>query len=777
MDSAINGHITHRQQLQEHCNIFDTTNQSALDRLTQMAALICQTPIALISFLSQERQWLKSKVGINIDSTPIEHAFCTYAIRQPDIFEVENATKDVRFANNPFVVGEPQIRFYAGQPLIDANGTALGTLCVIDKQLRQLNDYQRQMLRLLAQQAVEVLSLQAQKQLSEAFFELAPQMLCIVRADGLLVRVNSEWENVLQYAAEKLIGNSIFSFIHPADIASTQGALDALNNGEAIRGFVNRYRCADGSYRSIQWNARKTDGLIFASGKDITAELNATERMRQSEERYRMVTELVSDYVYNLKIEGEHIEIEWASDNIERILGYSLKELQQPGMWQSIVHPDDQCKLTLHAQRLHQQAESCKEYRVKTKAGKWIWVRDHNRVISIASDTVGYVIGATKDITKEKEAEIALLHAKDLLEQTGKAARIGTWELDVINLHLTWSSVTCMIHEVAADFQPTLESAIAFYKEGESRQQISDAVQKAIEQGIPFDLTLELQTANQHLIWVRAIGIPEWQNGRCVRLYGAFQDIDKQKRIQLALQQQQKVLSERNRQLEQLIQLSERQNEQLKEYTYITSHNLRAAVANMLSLTDLLLSTPHDEQLLGMLHQAARRLDNVIAKMNQLLDVSLAMHQQKQPVNVLATVQENLAFLHSQYTEHVQVSLQMPTTLTILVIPAYLDSILYNLLSNAIKYSRPDTPCQITIKAYEKSEWVVIEVIDNGIGIDLQQHRDKLFRIGNRLSSQQEGKGLGLYLTMQQVEAMGGSIEVESQVGKGSVFRIYLPKT
>ncbi len=766
----------HSKKLEEY-QILDTLSKPEFDRLTQLAALICETPISLISILTNEKQWFKSKIGIEIDSTPIEYAFCNHTVRQSDIFEITDATKDKRFADNPLVTGSPNIRFYAGYPLIDKNGFALGTLCVIDRQPRSLTECQREALRLLAQEAMDVIQLRAHKEVYQEFFEIVPEMLCMVDTQGHFMRVNPAWENILRYKSEDLIDKNLLLFIHPDDIAPTQAALDELDKGQIVNGFVNRYRSHDGNYRSLEWNARAIGKTVFASSKDITRELEACENMQRSEERYRMLTELVSDYVYAARIEGDQLYLEWVSDNMQRVLGYSFEELKVPGTWERIVWKEDS-QYIIRGERLQDGEEKINEYRVTTKAGEIRWMRDYNRIVRRESDTKGYIIGAIKDITTEKESAIALLHTKDLLEQTGRAARIGTWEFDVIRQQLNWSDVTRMLHEVPLSFQPDVATAINFYKEGESRQKITEAVNRAISEGISYDLELELVTAAQRVIWVRTIGIAEWQNGRCVRLYGAFQDIDEQKKIQIALQKSEQILLQRNKQLEQLIELTQRQNERLKEYTYITSHNLRSSVANILSLSDLLYTMPNDAELLNMLQSVTRQLDSTIFKMNRLVDVdSIAETNKKEPVNLLNAIEDNLELLRNRCTNDTKVSLAVPPQLTVAALPAYIDSILHNLLSNAMKYSCPDTPCQIDIQAYEEGDFVVIAVADNGVGIDLMKDGDKLFRMGSRLHTDKEGKGLGLFLTKYQIEIMGGSIEVESTPGKGSVFRVYLPKT
>ena len=215
--------------------LLDTPAEAMFDNITTLAAHICNTPIALISLIDAERQWFKSCVGLGVSETPRELAFCAHAINRDELFEIENALLDPRFCDNPLVTSDPDIRFYAGMPLSDGHGHNLGTLCVIDRQPRQLNEQQRQSLKLLAQQTVQLFELRLQSRhqreqaaVHKAILGSAGTAVLVVDPAGLIQQASPGVANLLGYSADGLLGRELELLLPLNDRQLTRDALRSI---------------------------------------------------------------------------------------------------------------------------------------------------------------------------------------------------------------------------------------------------------------------------------------------------------------------------------------------------------------------------------------------------------------------------------------------------------------------------------------------------------------------------------------------------------------------
>ena len=203
--------------------MLDTEPEAEFDDLTRLASNICGTPIALVSLVDASRQWFKSRIGIEATETAREVAFCSHAILDTGVFEVPNALDDARFADNPLVTGSPEIRFYAGVPLTTAEGLNLGTVCVIDRVPRKLDERQREALRIIGRQVVHLLELRGGVQrlnreaaFLQAILDSAVPSIISTTPEGLITTFSRGSEKLLGYRAEEIIGKVTPEIIHDA---------------------------------------------------------------------------------------------------------------------------------------------------------------------------------------------------------------------------------------------------------------------------------------------------------------------------------------------------------------------------------------------------------------------------------------------------------------------------------------------------------------------------------------------------------------------------------
>lgn len=230
--------------------------------------------------------------------------------------------------------------------------------------------------------------------------------------------------------------------------------------------------------------------------------------------------------------------------------------------------------------------------------------------------------------------------------------------------------------------------------------------------------------------------------------------------------------------LTKLLDVTSEQNDSLLNFAHIVSHNLRSHSSNLSMLTGFLNKEENEEEqrnLINMLLDASESLNETVLHLNDVVQVKAGALEEMSPVNLLKTikdVEKNLGVLLRE--KETRCSINVPATYDVIGIPAYLDSIFLNLFTNSIKYSSPERDLRLEISASKMDDMIRVTFSDNGMGIDLEKHRDKLFGMYKTFHKHKDAKGIGLFITKNQIEAMNGRIEVESKVGIGTTFKIFL---
>jgi len=376
-------------------------------------------------------------------------------------------------------------------------------------------------------------------------------------------------------------------------------------------------------------------------------------------------------------------------------------------------------------------------------------VREINTLNGAITSMVGKLQGYLELLSRRQD---------EILGQMARLAQIGGWEFDLDHRRLIWTEEVYRIHEVEMDSEPRLEEAIHFYAP-EAQPLIQAALDKAMAEGVPWDLELPFITAKGRHLWVRTLGQPVLRQGRVVRLNGAFQDITEQRRT---------------------LEMIRQANADLEGFSYSVSHDLRAPLRAIDGFIEILL-----EEHASRLDEEGRRMFGVVQenarKMGQLIDDILAFSRAGrleldwQTVEMKALVREVWEDLAEQRAGR-EVELELDELPSVWGDPRALRQICANLLANAIKFTRDRQPGRVWFSAECSHDWAHFLVRDNGVGFD-PAYTSKLFVLFQRLHGMDEfeGTGVGLAIVKRFIQKHGGQVEASAVPDGGAAFSFTLP--
>ncbi|ASM52058.1 hypothetical protein PESP_b0510 [Pseudoalteromonas espejiana DSM 9414] len=364
-----------------------------------------------------------------------------------------------------------------------------------------------------------------------------------------------------------------------------------------------------------------------------------------------------------------------------------------------------------------------------------------------------------------------LLKNSHTLSKLESVANIGTWEVDLVENKVYWSKQTRRIHQVADDYQPIIDTAIEFYKEGKSRDAINKAVEDAVTKGSKWNLELEIITAKNQHVWIATFGEAEFIDGKCVRLFGTFQDITESILLREALKEKK---AEAERMLEDRSMLFAK-----------ISHELRTPLNGITGMLTTLIDEQNTQKRDEKIKIALRSADILLNIINEVLDFSKINHGELklEPTDVLLkTIFSDLASLYTPLFKDTSVELvienNIPNTCWAFCDSTRLSQITSNLLSNALKFTEQGfVKLKTEVINSNNALTLAITVTDSGRGMT-PSFLESLFSPFTQevdAKNNKGGTGLGLAIIKELVEYMGGSINVSSEIAKGSRFNISIP--
>lgn len=414
--------------------LLDTPPEPRFDRLTRLAADLFEVPTALISLIDEERQWFKSRQGMELCETRREDALCNHAIRLPPggVMVVPDARLDPRFTDNPYVTEPEGVRFYAGAVLSDPAGHNLGTLCLVDRRPRAFDADARRRLRELADLVSEQIALTAERLAAEEerrLLELAGTVSRVGHWRWLLATGELVWSDEVYRIYGLPPGSPVtrddLAGFYPAEERPARDAFvrRVLREGSEEE-FEATIRRPNGDVRRVVLSALRQlsdDGeveALFGVVQDVTERHLATARLRRSEARYRLLADHMNDVVTRLDAAGRS---RYVSPAVTALLGYRPAEMAGRAA-QDFVHSDDRPALLEALARLASGPGGCTlQQRALRKDGSEVWVETSFQSVADDGGGAGEIVAVIRDISERRRLEEALREARDRAEAASEA--------------------------------------------------------------------------------------------------------------------------------------------------------------------------------------------------------------------------------------------------------------------------------------------------------------------------------------------------------------------
>ncbi len=791
--------------------ILDTLDEQIFDDITQLAAAICKTPIALVSLIDSERQWFKSRVGLGAKETPRDVSFCGHAIHQTEVFEIGDAFEDERFADNPLVTGAPVVRFYAGAPLVTPSGQAIGTLCVIDHVPHVLTQEQRSALQALARHVISLLELRIEKdEASESHAQLnhllssMTEGVVVQSRDGHIISHNDAAAKILGLSSDELQGrlsvDPRWKTVHENGLpfpGEEHPAMVCLRTGQRVANVVMGVHKKDGQFSWILINAvplfRGQEPIphqVLTTFSDISARIKSerdlaatAQRLSEEKKKFEIFVRGLDEaaIVATTDLSGRITEV---NEKFCQVSGYSRDELlgQTHAIVNSGTHsPEffaDLWQKILSGETWH--GEICN----RRKDGALYWVDTTIVPIRNSKGHVEQFLAIRFDITWQKMSELSLQNL----------AGIRRLMLDSAN----YSVISTDINGVITSFNAAAERLLG-YKEEDVVGRMTPAaihdVQEVVERtqvlnrefGLQLEPGFETFVAKAKIVghdeneWTYiardgrrfpvalSVTVLRDSQGGISGYMGFAQDLTEKKQLEEKLESQRT----------SLIQSSKMAS--LGEMAGGVAHEINNPLAIITGKVDLLMHRIQEGQsspeiLLPQLEKIKMTTERIAKIVKGLRTFSRSADNDPfELVQLQELINETFAFCAERFKNH-EVILEVGVLPDILVEcrATQISQVLLNLLNNSFDAVAVHSEKRVRVEARVMAgERLFLSVTDSGPGIP-SSIADKLMQPFFTTKEVGKGTGLGLSVGRGIAETHGGNLTLD-RMSEQTRFVLDLP--
>ncbi len=621
----------------------------------------------------------------------------------------------------------------------------------------------------ICRDVTENLKTEEQLKLIDFSFRNAATSIIYIREDATLFDFNNSFCDLLGYNRDELNGMKIFDFDPEFNAEIWPSHWQELREVGKLS-FITKKKKKDGRIIDVEVNANMIKygelELNCAFITDTTERKKVEEDLQKSNKRYEYATIATSDAIWEADLVNNTM---FLSSNYQSILGFSNYNYQdlENNDWARNIHPDD-------LQRVMQSGDDIIEcridkfqnvYRLKKSDGEYITVLDRGFPIKNEEGKVISLIGSIQDITQKKTEEERLKLWETVITNTSEAIIIRDGKpmedggLPVLFVNKAFTQMTGYTsEEIVGKTLGVLNGPLTDRDE-------RNKIREAINHKQPGKMRVINYKKNGDTFWASVSVFPLKNiDGETTHWVSIQRDITKRK---IADEEREKLLNE-------LLQ----NNKELKQFSYITTHNLRAPLTNLLSIAKIINTEKiNDQRTIALIEGFKKSTNHLSNTLDDLIEILIIKENQHLPMKEVgfAEVLHNIKSSIASSIQETKTEIEADFS----VIPcvhfngAYMESIFLNLITNAIKYAHPDRhPIIQIISTVDKDGKTKLIFSDNGLGMDFERVKDRIFGLYQRFHNIANSKGIGLYLVHSQITSLGGNIEVASAVNIGTTFTI-----